>query len=151
MKSKFLRGVTKVFGSIILILLAVVLYLRLFAGRVTQRLDSPDGNAVAEVRFYNYGFATDAPEIALQMRTKYNPFRHTVFFALTYGGDVTISWTDALSLSVSCSRCNDLGVYAREVTWRDVSIRYANDLPEITGQQAERSGSRPSEQVARTP
>lgn len=125
--AKLIGRTGKLAAGALLALVILVLYLRIFAGHVQQRAPSPDGRVIAEVRLYHGLSAMDAPEDSVQLKTRLNPFRHTVFFALNYGGDVRVSWTAPSSLVVTCSRCGELSIYAQEYRWGDVSIRYRKE------------------------
>jgi len=117
-------GALKLAGTVVTIFGAAILYLRLFAGTVQQRLPSPDGSMVAECRVLGFTAATDSPATTVQLRTKFNPFRHTVFSGLLYGGDVNISWADSGTLVVKCHRCSNADIRGMEQKWNTVSIRY---------------------------
>jgi hypothetical protein len=125
MKSRGLRWGIRVLVLLIAAVCLFVLYERVFSGTVRQRVNSPDGRIVAEVRVYAGLSAMDAPEDAVQVKTRLSPFRHTVFFALNYGGSVTLSWKDADTLVVKCGKCSNMRVYTKERSWHDVSIEYA--------------------------
>jgi hypothetical protein len=74
------------FRLILILFVAILggasLYGRLFAGKIKQRFISPGGKVVAEYRIYDFAAATDADESSVQLRTKFKPFRHTVFSEL---------------------------------------------------------------------
>lgn len=124
MKSGWKSRFFKIAIVIVLCIAGVVAYLRFFAGHVQETAESPEQNLVAEVRLYNFGFATDAPDTAVQLRTRLNPLRHTIFFALNYGGSVTVSWLDSHTLMVRCQNAKNLSIYKKLPAWNDVSIRY---------------------------
>ena len=83
-------------------LLALWLYLPLFSGEVRDYKVSPDGKYIAEYRLYKQSGATTTDDKAVQVRTKLNPFRHTLVDALDYGADLTIRWIDSRNLLVTC-------------------------------------------------
>ena len=104
---------------------SVWLYFRLFAGTVQQRAVSPDGNAIAEIRIYNFAGATDASTSTVQLRNKLNPFRHIVFSRLDYGGNVKLLWTGPKRLLVECVDCPNLRVVQQEEKWKDIDVVYS--------------------------
>jgi hypothetical protein len=104
----------------------LLLYLRLFSGTVQQHIISPDQRAIAESRTYDFTAATDAAQSSVELRRRWTPFRHTVFFGLNYGAEVTISWV-AKNLRIKCRRCANLQQYTRESQWQDVVIHYDLD------------------------
>jgi hypothetical protein len=112
---------------ILLILLSasVWLYFRLFAGTVQQRVASPDGSVVAEIRIYNFAGATDASTSTVQLRNTLNPFRHIVFSRLDYGGDVKLLWTGPKRLLVECASCQNLRIVQQEEKWKDIDVVYS--------------------------
>lgn len=60
----------------------------------------------------------------MQPRTRLNPLRHTIFFALNYGGSVSVSWLGSHTLMVRCQNAKNLSIYKKLPAWSDVSIRY---------------------------
>jgi hypothetical protein len=78
------------------------LYLRLFSGQLLEYKVSPDGKYVAEYRsYYQGGGATTTNLKGVEIRTKLNPFRHTIIDALDYGADLSIRWIDSRNLLVT--------------------------------------------------
>ena len=106
------------------ILVVALVYMRLQAGNVQQRLPSPDGRVIAECRILDFAAATDSAATTVQLRTRFNPLRHTVFLGLLDGGNVTISWPDSNTLVVKCARCDKAYIQGTERQWNSVSIRY---------------------------
>jgi len=96
-------------------------YLRLISGRVVQRLQSPDGQIVATVREFRH---LSEDSIGIELRTKSNPLRHSVFTGLNYGTSVAISWKNPRNLVVECTACANLSIYGCEQRWHDVTIHY---------------------------
>jgi hypothetical protein len=112
-----------------------VVYGRLLEGTTVQRFESPDRNAVAEYREYAQSSATSTNLSTIELRTSFNPFRHTVLSGLDYGGRLSISWIDFHNLLVRCTNCADLElkcnhcgdrfyVIRKETKWRDITIHY---------------------------
>jgi hypothetical protein len=129
MMPKFVRRLLLIGGGILLLCVSVYLYLILYDGQEQQRVTSPDGKIIAEVRDYNQSAATDAVQVTVELRTASNPFRHTVLLCLNYGGTVTISWKDATNLQIECAHCENLRSYKLERSWNGVSIHYASAIP----------------------
>jgi hypothetical protein len=102
----------------------LLLYVRVFPSGIQQRVSSPDGQAVAEQILLRPLTTLDTVQTTVQLRTKLNPFRHTVFAGLNYGAEVTISWIDSRNLLVKCVKCTNLNVLRREDNWRYVTIHY---------------------------
>jgi hypothetical protein len=111
-------------GCIIVAHVALLLYGRLFAGHVQQRVVSQDGAAIAEVRQLEPLSAMDANLITVELRTRFNPFRQTVFGGLDYGGEIKISWIDSRDLLVQCLRCDRLDIRRNESAWHNVAVHY---------------------------
>jgi hypothetical protein len=70
-----LRVLMFVLGTVCILATAYVLYGRLFEGDVRQYEISPDGNTIAEWREYPQSNATSTDLTAVQLRTRFNPFR----------------------------------------------------------------------------
>jgi hypothetical protein len=100
-------------------------YLRFFSGRVEQFEWNGRRDVAAEVRFYDSGFATESPDTAVQLRTKFSPIRHTVFFAVNHGGVVRISWVDSQTLLIACEKPKSLAIYKKLSDWDGIRIVYA--------------------------
>ena len=125
MRSRRLRRGAAILIASLIALSGLVLYIRLFAGDVRQRLVSPDGMVIAEVRTLDFAAATDGPNTAIELRTKNNPFRHSVFSGLDYGAKITVSWIDAKSLLVRCEDCAKLSYgNTRQDKWHEIEIHY---------------------------
>lgn len=103
------------------------LYLRTIAGRVDQRVLSQDGRMVAECRTFDFAAATDTEQTTVQIRNRFNPFRHTVFAGLNYGAKVSISWQDPRTLLIRCINCKNLDIRRKQPEWHGVSIIYKGD------------------------
>lgn len=123
-KSTFGRTIARILVGVLFAIVLFVLYLRLFAGEVIQRTESPDGRFVAEVRELHNGSAVDADNIGVELRTKWNPFRHEIYGGLDYGVGISISWVDSANLLVTCTKCEKLGQSFKESKWHDVVIQY---------------------------
>jgi hypothetical protein len=119
--------------AIVAVLGGLFVYLRLFSGRVLQRLPSPDGQVVAAVSESVSLSPLDADSIGVELRSKYTPLRHFIFWGLDYGTSVTISWTDSRNLVVKCAQCTSLAVYGCEQQCRDVVVHYvfADGFPDF--------------------
>jgi hypothetical protein len=98
--------------------------MRIYAGEIRQRVSSPDGKFVAQVRELNSGSAVDADYVSVQLQTKWNPIRHHVYGGLDYGIGIGISWMDSTNLLVTCTKCEKLGMGFKEDKWREVTIHY---------------------------
>jgi hypothetical protein len=117
-------------------LVAVVLIFgRLFAGQIRQWEVSPDQKNIAECRVYNTSSATSSDLSTVQLRTRFNPFRHTVLSGLDYGAKLSIAWIDSKNLVVECGNCggfetkcdtcgDSLYIVKKETRWHDVTIHY---------------------------
>jgi hypothetical protein len=113
------------------------LYGAFLGGEVRQYQPSPDGRNIAEYREYRQGGATSTNLSTVELRTRFNPLRHTVLAGLDYGAKLSLSWMNSQNLLVSCNgcdprnlviRCNDctsLDIVKKESRWRDVFIHYA--------------------------
>jgi hypothetical protein len=126
LKSTLGRWTVSVFAGCILAFGLLLAYARIFSGSAKQRLPSPDGETIAEVREFTSLSAMDADYLGVQVRTKLNPFRHFVFAGLDDGIKITISWIDSKTLQISCERCEQIRTNIKEDAWRDVSIRYVS-------------------------
>jgi hypothetical protein len=119
--------------ALILILVPLAgfyLHLRLFSGEVLEYRVSPDGKYVAECRYYYQGGGATTTNLkGVEIRTKLNPFRHTIIDALDYGGELKIRWIDSRNLLVTCpDSSGELDFYGgSETKWHDVSIHYDLD------------------------
>lgn len=102
-------------------------YLRFFAGRVEQFEWNPRGDVAAEVRFFDVGSATESPTTGVEVRSKFSPIRHMVFFAIDYGGRVQISWVDSQTLLITCENPKNLAVYKRLSRWDGIRILYKDE------------------------
>ncbi len=105
-------------------LVVTCLYLRIFAGTVNQRLPSPNGQLVAEVRTLTSLSALDRDFVTVQLSRRFNPFRHIVFGGSDYGVKITVSWTDSEDLLVQCVDCDNLRDETVENNWNGVTIHY---------------------------
>jgi len=130
------RGLTVVLG-VVALLAASVLYARLFAGVTRQYQPSPDGRNIAEYREYKEGSATTTDVSTVELRSRFNPLRHTVLSGLDYGAKLSLTWIDSHTLLVTrngcshgdlqvpCNNCTSLDIIKKEPRWRDISIRYS--------------------------
>jgi hypothetical protein len=84
---------TALLGSAVVVIMA--LYGQLFAGQVRELEVSPDQNKIAEWRMYGKTSATTSPFSAIELRTRMNPFRHTILSGVDYGAELSVSWLDA--------------------------------------------------------
>jgi hypothetical protein len=136
MKPASVRFALAVFLGVAAIFVAYSLHGRLFEGDVRQYQVSPDGKNIAEVREYHQSSATSTDLTTVELRTRLNPFRHTVLGGLDYGDDLSVSWIDSGNLLVRCTKCasfdvrNDmygsiLYVLQKETRWHDVSVHYS--------------------------
>jgi hypothetical protein len=129
------RPVAWTFGGAALPLLILILYLMVFSGRVYLQVNSPDGRYIAQWREHcGIAAAMDSCIDSIDLKSRYNPFRHPVFEALRLGRP-SIVWLDARTLVVDCPNCGDFRVRCitcdrqpyiveKEYRWRDVSISY---------------------------
>ena len=111
----------------LLALVGIWLYVRLFSGQVLACKASTDGKYVAEYRFYyQTGGATVTHLKGVEIRTRFNPLRHTIIDALDYGGDLTVNWIDSRNLLITCPNSGGkLDFYGGDKTsWHDVTIHY---------------------------
>jgi hypothetical protein len=99
-------------------------YLRISPGDVKQRIVSPDGRFVAQVRELHNGSAVDADYLSVQLREKWNPFGHDIYGGLDYGIEIAISWVDSKNLLVTCTNCVKLGQGFKEDQWHEVTVHY---------------------------
>lgn len=109
---------------------------RFWAGQTLQYSISPDGRSIAECREYKQSSATSTDLKTVELRTRFNPVRHTVLSGLDYGATLSITWIDSrnllvtcrgcnpLDLQIRCNNCTALDIVKRETEWRDVSIKY---------------------------
>ena len=93
-------------------------------GMCSNGLKSPDGKTIAEIRLLGSATALDVDQTTVQLRSRFFPFRHTVFAGLQYGGQLKISWLGTNELLVKCAHCKDIDVRAMERRWRGVTIEY---------------------------
>ncbi len=124
------------FGVLICFVTLLILWLRmrLYGGELLDYKASPDGKYIAEYRLYRQGGATSTDDKAVQVRTKLNPFRHTLVDALDYGGDLSIRWLDSRNLLVTCPKSGGkLDFYGKDTSWHEISIHYELDDCQIAG------------------
>jgi hypothetical protein len=128
------RRMGKVLSGAVGVLVGVVLCARLFAGHVRQYAVSPNGANIAEWREYDESSATTSNVFAVELRPRFNPFRHRVlegFWATT----PSLTWIDSGNLLVECGSCGrfevkcdtcDQGFYvvSKENRWHDIAIHY---------------------------
>jgi hypothetical protein len=131
--------------GLIVILGILVLGLRLFSGKTYLRVESPDKKYVAEWREYcSSAAATDSCLGTIELKTRYNPYRHSVLEALRLGRP-SIIWRDSRTLVVDCKGCGTFPVkcdtcksepytVAKESRWHDVTILYGKQGPSPKGQ-----------------
>jgi hypothetical protein len=123
-------------GTVGILLAAYYLYGRLFDGDIRQYQISPDGKNIAEWREYHQSSATTTDLTTVELRSRLNPFRHTVLAGLDYGADLSVSWIDQRNLLIRCTKCTSfdikcdicggpLYVVGKDTTWRDISVHYA--------------------------
>ena len=113
-------------------LLSLWLRFRLDGGELLDREVSPDGKYIAEYRLYIQHSATTTNDKAVQIRTRLNPFRHTVLDALDYGADLSVRWLDSKNLLVTCPESGGkLDFYGRDTKWHEISIHYDLDHCQI--------------------
>jgi hypothetical protein len=117
----------KVFLIAFLVLCAFLEVHRLFfAGKTVQRVVSPDGTTIAEVRDYDPLTGLDAEQTNIELRYRYSLLRHTVFFGLNYGSTVRITWKDNKSLGVECLKCDtSFRILEKQGNWNDVALNYS--------------------------
>jgi hypothetical protein len=117
-------------GGLLMLFLAFGLYGRMFGGKVLQRIASPDGKTIAYLIFDGeFAAATDVAHSAVELRSRLNPFRDTVFSYVNNGATVTVSWIDANNLRVDCGdTCDRLDVDGLARSWNGISIHYSPDL-----------------------
>ena len=102
--------------------------------RAADHKVSPDSKYIAEYRLYKHGGATSTDTKAVQVRTKLNPFRHTLVDALDYGADLSITWIDSRNLLITCPESGGkLDFYGKDTNWREISIHYDLDNCQIAG------------------
>jgi hypothetical protein len=123
-------GFLFVVGGLLLLVLVAGLYLNIFGGKVLQKVVSPDGRTVADIRGDDeFAAATDVAHSAIELRSGLNPFRYSVFFYVNRGATVTISWIDANNLRVDCGdTCDHLEVVDLKRSWNGITIHYSPDL-----------------------
>ena len=123
-RGKWLRRAAKVGGGLVIGLAGMVLYLRLFGGTVNQRVSSPDGRVVAQVRTFDFS-ALDPYYTYVEVSARYNPLRHIVLGGPNYGAEIKLSWMDANNLIVTCVNCDQLSGYeSGDRRWDGVTIHY---------------------------
>jgi hypothetical protein len=121
-------------GGLICLVALVTLWLRirLGSGQLIDSKLSPDGKYVAEYRFHKQGGATATNDKSVQIRTRLNPFGHTVIDALDHGADLSIRWIGPTSLLVTCPGSGGkLDFYGKDTKWREISIHYDLDSCQI--------------------
>ncbi len=115
-----------------------VLYLRLFDGETYFQTVSPDGKYTAQWREYcSFAAATDSCLDSIELKGRYNPFRHIVLQALGMGRP-SITWIDSRTLVVDCPNCGNFTVrcatcdaqpyiVGKDYRWHDVTISYGKE------------------------
>jgi hypothetical protein len=129
------------FGVLICCVALLILWLRirLNGGELLDYKVSPDGKYIAEYRLYKQSGATTTDDKAVQVRTKLNPFRHTLVDALDYGADLSITWIDSRNLLITCPESGGkLDFYGKDTNWREISIHYELDGCQIGSPKGER-------------
>jgi len=115
-------------------LLVLGLYEGLVAGHLQKQALSPDGKYVAILKEYSQGGATSSDLSKVQIKTRRNPFPHTVLTGIDYGAHLSISWNSPRNLVVGCDNCGNFGIrcdacplyiLAKETKWRDITISYS--------------------------
>jgi len=101
-------SVLTVILSLVVIVMALALYGRLFSGEIRQHEVSPDRENIAECVEY-----TDLS--TGQIRTKFNPLRHTVI-ASQYDAGLSVFWVDSGNLLVRCEKCGELSIVGKKET-----------------------------------
>jgi hypothetical protein len=96
-----------------------------YAGN-TERVNSPEGSAVAYVRLNERTAGPD--EYDVRIRKWYSPFRQSVFSAQTYGAKLKVRWADKNHLVVSCDRCQDLAPFEARTELNGISIIYSPNI-----------------------
>lgn len=122
----------KIILGVAVVLIVFTLYLRLFAGEVLECATSQNGY-VAEWRIYWTHSATTPNTYAVQLRSRFNPFRHTVL-AGEFAVSPSLKWIDSHNLfvecdgcgnfEVDCDSCQEFHVDVKETKWHDVTIHY---------------------------
>jgi len=135
---ELLRGqIFRVLFGITSVIVLVLLYGHLFGGQTAQWEESPDHKKVAECRRYGTSSATTSELRTIELRTRFNPFRHTVLSGLDYGAKLSVSWIDSKNLMVQCGNCGNfeikcdacsdgLYIFQKKDRWHDVRIHYVN-------------------------
>ena len=129
-------GLRILFVVLICFVALVLLWLRfrLDGGDLLDYKVSPDGKYIAEYRLYEQRGATSTDAKAVQVRTKLNPFRHTLVDALDYGADLSITWIDSRNLLITCPESGGkLDFYGGDTKWHEISIHYELDHCQMAG------------------
>jgi hypothetical protein len=115
-------------GGLLLLLPVIVGILP--SGKVLERIASPDGRNIAEIRVSDFAAATDVDHSSVVLRSRLNPFGGSAVFGyVNNGATVNISWVDAKNLRVDCGdTCDRLEVEGLQYGWNGISIHYSPDL-----------------------
>ena len=150
MKSKWLKGLLISLVCFVVGVGLLIVYPRIFGGRVRQTARNAKGTVTAEVVASGFAAATDVGYLGVTLKTRFDPVRHTVFGGSDYGAQITISWIGPNVLLIRCQHCEKLqGGNILEQKWHQVTICYDRsngiDLPE------DQDASCPSEPTPMTP
>jgi hypothetical protein len=120
--------------TVAVILALIFLYGRLFAGKILQYQASPDQQNIAEWRIYEESSATTTDLSAIELKTRFWPFRHTVLSGLDYGAKISVDWVNSTTLVIRCANCGGfevkcdncaLYIVRKETKWHNVLIHYS--------------------------
>jgi hypothetical protein len=143
MKLKWLRWPLILAACFAAVLVAIVLYLRIFGGHVLQSASSPKGNVTAEVVTSGMAAATDVDYMGVTLKTRFDPIRHYIFAGSNHGADIRIAWIGDHTLLIHCEHCEKLdGGNILERRWHQVVICY--DRSNVTDLQGNQDASCPS-------
>jgi hypothetical protein len=115
---------TRLIAVFVVAFVIIAFCLRVIPEGSGQRPASPDGRVIAYSVLNTTSTAMDADASWIELRTRFTPFRHTVFGGLNYGADVTVSRIDSRNLLIRCAKYNKLDIKGKEAKWHGISIHY---------------------------
>jgi hypothetical protein len=130
---KWFRRLSICIGVVVLAIGLLIIFSRIFGGRILQTSPNPKHTVTAEV-IDSSGMATalDTGYLGVTLKTRFNPIRHYVFGGPNHGARVRVSWINDQVLTIQCDNCEKLeGGNIIEHQWHQVTICY--DDPSMTG------------------
>ena len=120
-------GNTHGFSSLVIVCLAPILFAALSCDsyKIAQRVPSVDGHFAAKVTV-NRGSPISGPDIyEVTLEEKSVKPKSEEICAMTGNGELSVAWSGASALTVTCHRCARNDLRADVWNWEGVSIAYS--------------------------